>query len=118
MAKVLKKTTGLTGIAVSKDPKFELDKLYRRILKVLSTLPQESAYKRNTEKLIREKHEVIQQTNDVAVIEEKIGCGQAEEVIIQAKNELALVEQMSKFRPWERLIEEPPENQWTWPPHK
>ncbi|XP_076637517.1 NADH dehydrogenase (ubiquinone) subunit ND-13B [Colletes latitarsis] len=118
MATVLKKTTGLTGIAVSKNPKCELDKLYRRILKVLSTLPQESAYKRNTEKLIRDKWDIVEQNNDVTAIEEKIGCGQLEEVIIQAQNELTLAEQMSKFRPWERLMEEPPKHQWTWPPHK
>lgn len=48
-------------------------------------------------------------------MEEKIGCGVIEEVIIQAKNELALAELLLVKRPWERLMNPIPQNQWKWP---
>ncbi|XP_018413247.1 PREDICTED: NADH dehydrogenase [ubiquinone] 1 alpha subcomplex subunit 5 isoform X3 [Nanorana parkeri] len=76
MAGVLKKTTGLVGIAVSQNPHEEA----------------------NVEKL-----------------EQRINCGQIEEVIQQAENELYLARKMSEWKPWEPLVEEAPENQWKWP---
>ncbi|XP_041442350.1 NADH dehydrogenase [ubiquinone] 1 alpha subcomplex subunit 5 isoform X2 [Xenopus laevis] len=76
MAGVLKKTTGLVGLAVSQNPHEE----------------------KNVEKL-----------------EERINCGQIEEVIVQAENELNLARKMLEWKPWEPLTEEPPANQWKWP---
>ena len=63
--------------------------------------------------------------------EAKIGCGQIEEVIIQAENELVLsrsilewkvtspitimMSDTSPSQAWEPLCEAAPENQWKWP---
>lgn len=58
------------------------------------------------------------QNEDVAVIEQKIGQGQIEEVIISARGELSLMQDMLSQKPWENLMEQTPPNQWTWPPHK
>jgi len=50
--------------------------------------------------------------------EKKIDCGQAEELIVQAENELILSRQMLAFKPWESLIVKPSADQWSWPPSK
>jgi NADH dehydrogenase (ubiquinone) 1 alpha subcomplex subunit 5 len=60
----------------------------------------------------------VLQTANVKSIEDKIGCGQIEELILQAKNEMRLAEKMIEWKPWEKLMQEAPSNQWTWPPHK
>ncbi|XP_030635990.1 NADH dehydrogenase [ubiquinone] 1 alpha subcomplex subunit 5 isoform X3 [Chanos chanos] len=76
MAGLIKKTTGLVGLAVAQNPHDE---------------------------------------PDVGKLEQKINCGQIEEVIAQAEYELALSRKMAEWKPWEPLVEEPPANQWKWP---
>lgn len=63
------------------------------------------------------KRRILQNAN-VETIENKIDCGQIEELIVQAKSEVRLSEKMLEWKPWEKLIQEAPSNQWTWPPHK
>ncbi|GBP90601.1 NADH dehydrogenase 1 alpha subcomplex subunit 5 [Eumeta japonica] len=58
------------------------------------------------------------ETNNVYELEQKIGCGQAEELIIQAENELNLARKMLTWKPWEPLVTIPPPGQWNWPPVK
>ncbi|XP_011169153.1 NADH dehydrogenase [ubiquinone] 1 alpha subcomplex subunit 5 [Solenopsis invicta] len=118
MAGILKKTTNLKGLAVCKNPHQELMPLYNRILRVLEKLPKDYTYRTQTEGLVKNRLKIIQETENVQTIEDKISCGQVEELIIQAKNELSLAEKMLVWKPWEKLIQEAPPNQWTWPPHK
>ncbi|KAG7204197.1 hypothetical protein KM043_002032 [Ampulex compressa] len=114
----LKKSTGLTGLVVVQHPREELGRLYKRLLRILATLPKDYAYRNHTEKLVQERAHILQQNASVEVVEEKIGCGQIEEVIVQAKHEISLAENMQIWKPWEKLMKEAPPHQWTWPPHK
>ncbi|GAB6020205.1 hypothetical protein CHUAL_002926 [Chamberlinius hualienensis] len=115
MASVLKKTTGLTGLAVCKDPHYVLGVLYKKILKCLDKMPENTTYRVNTENVVRQRFGVVQKVKDVAQLETEINGGQAEELIIQAENELMLARKMLIWKPWEPLMQEPPANQWKWP---
>nr|XP_033328208.1 NADH dehydrogenase [ubiquinone] 1 alpha subcomplex subunit 5 [Megalopta genalis] len=118
MSRILKKTTGLTGLAVNPQARENLMKVYSQVLAALAILPQESAYRRNTEAIVKERNAIVQQNTNVADIENKIGYGQIEELLLQAQDELILAQRMSSWKPWESLTEEAPSHQWTWPPRK
>ncbi|CAL1687213.1 unnamed protein product [Lasius platythorax] len=118
MAGAIKKSTNLTGLAVCSKPHLELTPLYNRILRVLEKFPKDYAYRKETEKIVKDRLKIVKETGDIQAIEDKIGCGQVEELIIQAKNEMLLTEKMLVWKPWEKLIQEAPPNQWTWPAHK
>ncbi|CAH0405218.1 unnamed protein product [Chilo suppressalis] len=113
---LLKKTTGLTGLAVSANPHHTLGALYGKILRTLQKMPENAVYRKHTEQIVRERAAVLQQTKDVSELEQKINCGQAEELIIQAENELNLARKMLTWKPWEPLVAKPPKGQWDWPP--
>ncbi|EFN61171.1 NADH dehydrogenase [ubiquinone] 1 alpha subcomplex subunit 5 [Camponotus floridanus] len=118
MAGAVKKSTNIKGLAVSAQPHIELTPLYNRILRMLDKMPKEYTYRKETEKLVKDRLKIVKENADVQAIEKKIGCGQVEELIIQAKNEMSLSEKILVWKPWEKLIQEAPPNQWTWPPHK
>ncbi|XP_004083052.1 NADH dehydrogenase [ubiquinone] 1 alpha subcomplex subunit 5 [Oryzias latipes] len=115
MAGLLKKTTGLVGLAVAQNPHERLRILYSKILASLQTMPKDAAYRKYTEQLISERFGHVKAEPDVEKLEKKINGGQIEEVIFQAECELALSRKMSEWKPWEPLVEEPPPNQWKWP---
>ncbi|XP_054844644.1 NADH dehydrogenase [ubiquinone] 1 alpha subcomplex subunit 5 [Eublepharis macularius] len=115
MAGVLKKTTGLVGLAVSEAPHERLRILYTKILAALQNMPRDAAYRTYTEKIVNERFELIKTEPDVQKLENKINCGQIEEVILQAESELSLARKMVQWRPWEPLVEEAPADQWKWP---
>lgn len=46
------------------------------------------------------------------IIEEKLGAGLIEEVLIQASDELELMKTLATEKPWEELMEKPSEDQW------
>ncbi|XP_077401535.1 NADH dehydrogenase [ubiquinone] 1 alpha subcomplex subunit 5 [Vanacampus margaritifer] len=115
MAGLLKKTTGLVGLAVSNNPHERLRILYSKILAVLQTMPQDAAYRKYTQQLVSERLNHVKAETDVEKLEKKINCGQIEEVIFQAECELTLSRKMIEWKAWEPLIEEPPPNQWKWP---
>ncbi|TRY58904.1 hypothetical protein DNTS_003113 [Danionella cerebrum] len=115
MAGVLKRTTGLTGLAVCATPHERLDLVYSKILRCLQKIPQEAAYRKYTEQLINERLNFVKTEPRIDKLEQKINCGQIEEVIEQAVAELSLSRKMVMWKPWEPLIEEAPAKQWKWP---
>lgn len=118
MSGAIKKTTGLTGLAVAINPHHTLGVLYGKILRTLQKMPENAAYRKHTEEVIKERAEILKTTQDVEAVEQKICCGQVEELIVQAENELLLSRKMLSWKPWEPLIKQPPPNQWNWPPAK
>lgn len=49
-------------------------------------------------------------------LENAVGNGQAEELILQAEKELVLARKMLGWKAWEPLGKQPPATQWQWPP--
>ncbi|XP_040115488.1 NADH dehydrogenase [ubiquinone] 1 alpha subcomplex subunit 5 [Moschus berezovskii] len=115
MAGLLKKTTGLVGLAVCETPHERLKILYTKILDVLGHIPKNAAYRKYTEQITNEKLSMVKAEPDVKKLEEQLQGGQIEEVILQAENELSLARKMIQWKPWEPLVEEPPASQWKWP---
>ncbi|XP_014679788.1 PREDICTED: NADH dehydrogenase [ubiquinone] 1 alpha subcomplex subunit 5-like isoform X2 [Priapulus caudatus] len=89
--------------------------LYNKILRSLGKIPQDAPYRCNTEQIVKERFQHVKTELDPVKLEQKIGCGQLEEVIKQAENELLLSRQMAHWKPWEPLLKEAPKNQWKWP---
>lgn len=116
MSGAIKRTTGLTGLAVAAHPHHTLCVLYNKILRTLEKMPESAAYRRHTEQVISERAKILKENEEVQVVEKKVGCGQVEELIVQAENELILARKMLTWKPWEPLMKEAPPNQWTWPP--
>ncbi|BFZ08588.1 hypothetical protein BsWGS_11627 [Bradybaena similaris] len=110
-----KVSTGLTGLAVSHHPHRTLKALYNRIIAELKKAPPDAAYRRHTEKIINQRLKMVESEVDAAKLEQKINCGQIEEVIKQAERELYLTRKMLEWKPWEPLIAQAPPNQWKWP---
>ena len=114
----VKMSTGLVGVAVHPNPHHTLESLYGKILRILSKMPGDAAYRQYTEKIVKARAGVLKETKDTFQIEVMMNAGQAEELIIQAENELNLARKMLNWKPWEPLICKPPPGQWEWPPVK
>jgi len=114
-ATLLKKSTGLTGLAVSSNPHHMLSVLYGKTLRTLQRMPQDAAYRKYTEEIINKRYDLVKSEKDIPALESKIGCGQIEEVIQQAEYELKLSRKMLEWKPWEQLKTVPPPTQWKWP---
>ncbi|CAG0904307.1 unnamed protein product, partial [Darwinula stevensoni] len=111
----MKVTTGLTRLAVAKTPHHTLSVLYGKILRCVQKMPSDAAYRRYTEEIVKERVIAVEEEPNIFKLEERIGSGQVEEVILQAENELYLARKMLEWKPWEPLVDKPPDNQWKWP---
>jgi NADH dehydrogenase (ubiquinone) 1 alpha subcomplex subunit 5 len=114
-SQILKKTTGLTGLSVSKDPHHSLKVLYSKILRSLQKIPDQSKYKEHVKKVTEERLAVVNTESSINKLEDKLNAGQIEEVIKQAENEFLLIKKMIEYTPWEPLIGNYPANQFKWP---
>ncbi|KAB0386999.1 hypothetical protein FD755_001955 [Muntiacus reevesi] len=116
MAGLLKKTTGLVGLAVCETPRERLKILYAKILNVLGHIPKNAgSIGKYTEQITNEKLSMVKAEAGVKKLEERLQGGQIEEVILQAENEPSLARKMIQWKPREPLVEEPPVSQWKWP---
>jgi NADH dehydrogenase (ubiquinone) 1 alpha subcomplex subunit 5 len=100
--KRVKKTTGLVGIEVQPHGREILIKLYEKMLEELKKLEPNVEFRIWMETLLKKRLKILYETEDVFEIEEKIGRGQIEELIIEAENQLKeFIPMMIKERPWE-----------------
>uniref|UniRef100_A0A7S1BDH5 Uncharacterized protein n=1 Tax=Corethron hystrix TaxID=216773 RepID=A0A7S1BDH5_9STRA len=101
-----KTSTGLVGLPVDPNGVSNLEEANRAILEKIRAVPETAQYRTNVEQVSRYRLSVIEEHRDDAKkIEEEIDCGQIEEMIEQAKDELSLIDVYVKERVWE-LIEE------------
>lgn len=113
LQQVLKKTTGITGLAVHPNPLPELVRTYESTLSVLSTIPQTSVYRQSAEALTKHKLDIVKGANgDVASVERRLDEGQIEESLDIAQDELRVAENMLEWKAWEPLEERPSAGQW------
>ena len=115
IGKVAKESTRLAGLAVATNPHHNLTVLYDKLLKVLSQMPEQAAYKQTTKTLVEERFNLVNTIKDPLELEKKINSGQIEEVIKEAEYELFLAKKMLQWKPWETLIAQAPKDQWKWP---
>lgn len=115
----LKLTTGLTGMGVARHPTVTLKSMYAKILRAVAKMPDDAAYRKYTEEVVRYRASVVEKHGtDWKKIEDEIKGGQIEELIIQAENELSLARKVMAWKPWEPLTTKPEPDQWKWPPPK
>ncbi|KAG5648025.1 hypothetical protein DXG03_007059 [Asterophora parasitica] len=113
LAQALKRTTGITGLAVHPDPLPELTKTYQSTLSVLSTIPQSSVYRQGVEALVNRKLKIVEAANgDIAAAESQLNEGQIEEALDIASDELKLAAKMVEWKAWEPLEDKPELGQW------
>ncbi|KAF4622839.1 hypothetical protein D9613_001843 [Agrocybe pediades] len=109
----LKKTTGIHGLDVHKNPLPELVKTYEATLSTLSSIPQTSVYRQGVEALVRHKLNVVKNANgDISLAEQQLKEGHIEEALDIATDELSLAAKMVEWKAWEPLEEKPEPGQW------
>lgn len=108
-------TTGIVGLPVVPNARQVLMAVYKRTLEELAKIPETATYRKGTENITKHRLDIVEKNENSATIEKIIGVGQIEEVLEMAEREMALVETMKKYKPWESLVEEPLQEQWKWP---
>lgn len=108
------KPTGLTGLYEHPKPRVPLMNIYEKTLNVLKDFPKDSIYKQSVEKMTAERMAIVKGNEIIERIENKIGGGLIEEILIQAHDELALAKELKELKVWEELEEKPLDDQWVY----
>ena len=93
LAKV-KQTTGIVGLDVVPNAREVLIGLYSKTLKEIQAVPEDEGYRKAVESFTRHRLKVCQEEEDWENIEKRLGCGQVEELIEEAQDELKLIGKM------------------------
>ena len=133
---VLKRTTGITGLAVHPDPLPELTQIYKSTLSALNSIPPSSVYRQGVEALTLRKLTIVQRANgNVSAVEKELNEGQIEQSLDIASDELKLAAKMVEWKAlvsmpflrnepcfsfrvnhrWEPLEDKPEKGQWEYP---
>lgn len=107
--------TGLAGLYQHPNPRPALISLYNHTLSYLgNNFPEHSVYRQSVEAMTKNRLKIVEDNEINEVIENKIGGGLIEEIVVQASEELHLARELSKLKVWEELEEKPLEDQWTY----
>eukprot|EP00245_Coleochaete_scutata_P004100 TRINITY_DN16353_c0_g1_i1.p1 TRINITY_DN16353_c0_g1~~TRINITY_DN16353_c0_g1_i1.p1 ORF type:complete len:151 (-),score=29.80 TRINITY_DN16353_c0_g1_i1:206-619(-) len=96
-----KGTTGIVGLEVVPEAREKLIGLYKQTLQAVQVIPDTAVYRQTVEKLTNYRLKVCEEETSTSSLEKKIGSGQVEELIWQAKDELELIPKMAEWKPWE-----------------
>ncbi|KAG2333032.1 hypothetical protein Bca52824_004212 [Brassica carinata] len=99
LAKV-KQTTGIVGLDVVPNARAVLIDLYSKTLKEIQAVPEDEGYRKAVESFTRHRLNVCKEEEDWEAIEKRLGCGQVEELIEEAQDELTLIGKMIEWDPW------------------
>lgn len=106
--------TGITGLYQHPNPRPALIAVYNATLKELESIPATSVYRQSVENITKARKKIVEESEVTEVIENKIGAGLIEEVLIQASEEFNLIKKMAEWKPWEELEEKPLDDQWVY----
>lgn len=107
--------TGLTGIYQHPNPRPALISLYKHTLKFLDKeFPADSVYKQSVANMTKNRLQIVEENEITEQIENKIGGGLIEEIVIQANDELTLAKELAQLKVWEQLEEKPLDDQWVY----
>ncbi|KAJ6791616.1 putative NADH dehydrogenase [ubiquinone] 1 alpha subcomplex subunit 5, mitochondrial [Iris pallida] len=98
MARV-KETTGIVGLDVVPNAREVLISLYTRTLGEIKAVPEDEGYRKAVESFTSHRLKVCREEEDWEAIEKRIGCGQVEELIEEAQDELKLIAKMIEWDP-------------------
>ena len=102
----LKTTTGLVGLDVEPHWKEKLTALYEQTLEDAKALPEDSKYRQNVEAISKFRMKVVQEEEHGDAVEARVDCGQVEEMIAHAKDELNLLQYYAEMKLHEAAPEE------------
>lgn len=105
--------TGIDGFPQHPDPRPALLTVYDQTLDLIAAkYPKESVYRQSVENLTAARRKIVSENEITQAIEDKIGAGLIEEILLQAVEEFKLAEELAEHKPWEALEEEPRPGQW------
>lgn len=105
--------TGLTDLQTHPSPKQNLLKVYDHTLALVrEKFPTSSVYRTTVENLTNARKAIVESTDDIESIEQKVGSGLVEEILVQAADEFRLAEDLAEHKIWDDLEEEPLPDQW------
>ena len=96
-----KVTTGITGLPVIPNARVILKDLYEKILTDVQQFPPNFGYRIDLENVINHRLTIISQETECGRIEDRIGDGQIESLIADARNELdEAFPAIHELKPW------------------
>ncbi|KAG6483967.1 hypothetical protein ZIOFF_060760 [Zingiber officinale] len=97
VGKKVKETTGIVGLDVVPNAREVLISLYTRTLREIQAVPPDEGYRKAVESFTRQRLNVCLEEDDWEEIENRLGCGQVEELIEEVKDELTLISKMIEY---------------------
>lgn len=99
-----KTTTTLFGLSVHPEPLPTLLHTYSSTLSLLQQIPTSAVYRQSVESITNERKSIVEalggkgSEEEIKAVEDKIGAGYIEEVLVQAKEELALTGKVFEWK--------------------